>query len=307
MQSPNVETLSLSEVEQVAGLSREVLRKWEIRYAFPLPVRGERGERRYRVADVPKLTLIKQLIAQGLRPRNLVASELIELQTLLSAVPVTPVSFADQATVQALHASLRPGAGPQAVQRYLADLIGEGGLAHFIHHHLPVFNQAVGDAWAAGYLGIHAEHHYTETVRTLVLSVLADLRTGAAKARPAARVLLTTPPGELHGLGVLALQAALALEGADCISLGTQTPVADVVRAVQDWDVRIVTISASSALQPAVASNYVLALRRVLPAHCHLWVGGQGAKALSGHAISGIEVLESVGQAVAQWKAIASA
>ena len=58
MQSPNVETLSLSEVEQVAGLSREVLRKWEIRYAFPLPVRGERGERRYRVTDVPKLSLI---------------------------------------------------------------------------------------------------------------------------------------------------------------------------------------------------------------------------------------------------------
>jgi methylmalonyl-CoA mutase cobalamin-binding subunit len=118
--------------------------------------------------------------------------------------------------------------------------------------------------------------------------------------------LLTTPPGELHGLGVLALQAALALEGADCVSLGTQTPVLDVVRAVQQWAVEVVTISASSALQPTAARNYVLALRRVLPAHCRLWVGGQGAQALSGDPMLGIEVMQTIAQAVERWKELSS-
>jgi methanogenic corrinoid protein MtbC1 len=172
---------------------------------------------------------------------------------------------------------------------------------------LPVFNQAVGDAWAKGYLGIHAEHHYTETVRALVLGLVGNVRLGGTSERKPARVLLTTPPGELHGLGVLALQAALALEGADCVSLGTQTPVQDVVRAVQQWGVEVVTISASSAMQPAAAKNYVLALRRVLPAQCRLWVGGQGAQAMSGDPMVGIEVMQTIAQAVGRWKELSSA
>lgn len=296
------DALNQAEVEHATGLSREVLRKWEIRYGYPVPLRGERGERLYGMADVRKLTLINQLIGQGLRPRNLMACPMAELQALLHTVPGTPVDAANQAAVEGLHACLRPGASPQAVKLYLAKLISEAGLGPFVHHYLPVFNQAVGDGWAKGYLGIHAEHLYTETVRALVLAALASLRVSGVSARTPFRVLLTTPPGELHGLGVLALQAALALEGADCISLGTQTPVADVVRAVDAWGVRVVTISASSALQPTAAKSYVRALRRVLPAQCHLWIGGQGATALSGDPIAGIEVLQTTGQAVAQWK-----
>jgi methanogenic corrinoid protein MtbC1 len=307
MPDSEIDSLNQAEVEQTTGLSREVLRKWELRYGYPMPVRGERGERRYGLPDVRKLTLIKQLIGQGLRPRNLMGCHLDELQALLQAVPATAVEGDDHAAVQGLHACLRPGASPQAVKLYLSKLISDAGLSHFVHHHLPVFNRAVGDAWAKGYLGIHAEHHYTETVRALVLGLVADVRVGGTSECKRARVLLTTPPGELHGLGVLALQAALALEGADCVSLGTQTPVLDVVRAVQQWGVEVVTISASSALQPAAARNYVLALRRVLPAQCRLWVGGQGAQALPGDPMVGIEVMQTIAQAVGRWKELSSA
>jgi methanogenic corrinoid protein MtbC1 len=38
-------------------------------------------------------------------------------------------------------------------------------------------------------------------------------------------VLLTTLPGEPHGLGLLMAEAMLALEGCTCVSLGVQTPV----------------------------------------------------------------------------------
>jgi hypothetical protein len=71
--------------------------------------------------------------------------------------------------------------------------------------------------------------------------------------------------------------------------------------------VEVVTISASSALQPAAAKSYVLALRRVLPAQCRLWVGGQGAQALSGDPMVGIEVMQTIAQAVKRWKDLSSA
>ena len=301
-----IDSLNQAEVEQATGLSREVLRKWELRYGYPVPVRGERGERRYAVPDVRKLTLIKQLIGQGLRPRHRMACPMAKLQALLQAVPAVALEKDEHAAVQELHACLRPGASPHAMKLYLAKLIAQGGLAHFVHYHLPVFNHAVGDAWAKGYLGIHAEHHYTETVRELVLRLVADVRLDGLAQRKPVRVLITTPPGELHGLGVLALQAALALEGADCVSLGTQTPVMDVVRAAQDWGMNVVAISSSSALQPVAARSYVLALRRVLPEHCRLWVGGQGAQALMDDPTAGIEVMQTLAQAVDHCKELSS-
>jgi methanogenic corrinoid protein MtbC1 len=306
MSNDEFDTWNLAEVEQATGLSREVLRKWEIRYAFPTPVRGERGERRYALADVRRLTLIKQLIGQGLRPRHLLTSPMPVLEALVQAAPVAPVSVADNQAVRELHACLSPDAAPDAVRVYLNQLVAERGLADFVHHHLPVFNQAIGDAWAAGTLGIHAEHHYTETVRALVLHRLAALPAHAGPGGNSARVLVTTPPGELHGLGVLALQAALVLEGADCVSLGTQTPVADVVRAAHAWRVAVVAISTSSALLPSAAKSYLQALRRLLPEDCRLWVGGQGATALADEPMPGVAVIQSVGQAVEFWKEIAT-
>ena len=65
------------------------------------------------------------------------------------------------------------------------------------------------------------------------------------------RVLMTTFPGEHHQLGLLMAQALLSLEGARCISLGTQTPIFDIVMASESHRADIVALSFSAAY-PAV-------------------------------------------------------
>jgi DNA-binding transcriptional MerR regulator len=67
-------------VEQATGLTREVLRKWELRYQFPMPTRGERGERLYTQDDVKRLQLITRLMKTGLRPGALVPHSKARLQ-----------------------------------------------------------------------------------------------------------------------------------------------------------------------------------------------------------------------------------
>ena len=74
-----------AEIEQATGLSREVLRKWELRYQFPLPERGPRGQRLYQAKDLPKLRLITQLLARGMRPGKLVLLPVKQLQALLTS------------------------------------------------------------------------------------------------------------------------------------------------------------------------------------------------------------------------------
>ena len=278
-------------MEQATGLSREVLRKWELRYRFPLPLRGARGQRLYAPADVARLQLINRLIHQSMRPGKLMPLPLAALQTLLENarsphdLPAT------------LLACLAPGAAPLALAKHLEQLLDAEGLSYFVEQYLPTLNDAVGEAWAHGQLGVYAEHHYTETVRHAVTNRIASL----PHSHQPPRVLMTTPPGELHSLGLLALHAALALQGADCVNLGTQTPAVDVLQAVHDLGVRVLAISVSIAFSPATLQHYLSDLRQQLPSDCALWVGGAGSTSLVGDASTGLTCFEDTGQAVQAW------
>jgi methylmalonyl-CoA mutase cobalamin-binding subunit len=89
------------------------------------------------------------------------------------------------------------------------------------------------------------------------------------------RVLLTTFPGEQHGVGLLMVEALLAPEGAQCISLGVQTPLEDIRRAALAYDVHVVALSFSSAFPVRQAGDGLAALRRQLPPKIALWGGGE--------------------------------
>ncbi|MDD2881574.1 MAG: cobalamin-dependent protein [Rhodoferax sp.] len=295
--------LSLADIEHCTGLSREVLRKWELRYQFPQPKRGARGQREYLAADVAKLKLISRLLDKGLRAGALVPQSAAQLQALLDArssshaLPPEPSSEELSASVQALLEALAPDSDPGSVALFLQRSLTQHGLAAFVAYLMPAFNDAVGQAWLLQRLSIAAEHRYTDSVRQVVLRALPE--PGHAHTRP--RVLLTTPPGELHGLGLLALHAQLALQGADCIDLGVQTPWPEVLQSVHELQVGVVGISISACLAPPDIRHYVSSLLAGLPAGCELWVGGSGCAALTAADLAGCQVFGNTPQAVQRW------
>lgn len=81
--SPADSLLSISAVERDTGLSKDVLRKWEARYGFPVPSRDENGERVYPGAQVDRLRLVKRLLDSGLRPSGVVGQPPEVLSDLL--------------------------------------------------------------------------------------------------------------------------------------------------------------------------------------------------------------------------------
>jgi methanogenic corrinoid protein MtbC1 len=308
MTQVKLSALSQAEVEQRTGLSREVLRKWELRYQFPTPQRGARGQRQYLASDVERLQLISQLIQQGLRAGALVRQNAEQLQSLLDArcshaLPAAPTTTALDEAVQQLLATLAPQRSPNAVTLFLQAQISQHGLATFVAHHMPSFNRAVGNAWQAEQLSIATEHHFTATLRQVVLHALPVM--GHTHAAP--RVLLTTPPGELHGLGLLALYAQLSLQGADCVDLGTQTPLPEVLQAARELQVGVVAISASACQPLPELRSYLQGLRQGLPETCAVWAGGYGCTSLEATALTGCEVFNDTSQAVGRWRAMAKA
>lgn len=300
--------LSLADIEQCTGLSREVLRKWELRYQFPQPRRGPRGQREYPAADVAKLKLISRLLGKGLRAGALVPQSATQLQTLLDAsscqdLPPQPSGEVISTSVQTLLKTLALVSTPDEVTLFLQRSLTQHGLAAFVAYLMPAFNHAVGQAWLLQRLSIAAEHRYTDCVRQVVLRALPE--PGHAHTRP--RVLLTTPPDELHGLGLLALHAQLALQGADCIDLGVQTPWPEVLQSVQELQVGVVGISISACLAPPDTRHYVSSLLAGLPPACELWVGGSGCAALAAADLAGCQVFGNTPQAVQRWLLLSKA
>lgn len=59
------QTVSATEFATLTGVSRERLRTWERRFAFPLPARVGRGPRRYVLGDAPRVVAVRRASEQG--------------------------------------------------------------------------------------------------------------------------------------------------------------------------------------------------------------------------------------------------
>jgi len=288
------------QVEQTTGLSRDVLRKWELRYGFPLPQRGARGQRLYSAATMRQLIWLKQLIRQGMRPSSLLTLPPEMWQTMAESADACAADSADQVRwVTRVLDDLAPGAPLPDLRGTLMELMEQKGLGPFVGNYFPALNTAVGDAWAQGKLAVYAEHRYSETVRELLATAASKLVTEPKLGR----ALLTTPPAEQHGLGLLGLQVALALKGVECVVLGTQTPTKEVSAAARNMEVRVVAISASSGFAAKDLTRYLKALRTALPTECALWAGGQGCAYLADKPIAGVQHFNGVMDAVNAWPA----
>jgi methanogenic corrinoid protein MtbC1 len=243
---------------------------WERRYGFPTPGRDENGERQYSIAEIEKLRTIKRLMDVGVRPGKIIQATQEALNALAEARTVARADGLAPAVEQEVLALLRAHDVP-ALQNTLANLVMRQGLQRFVQDSLAPLNRAVGDAWMRGELPVFEEHLYTEQMQAVLRAAINAFprQTGTP------RVLLTTFPGEHHGLGLLMVEAMLVPEGTQCISLGVQTPLEDIRRAAIAHNTHILALSFSAAFPVRQASEGLAMLRRQLPASMTLWAGGE--------------------------------
>jgi len=262
--------LNISAVERDTGLSKDVLRMWERRYGFPKPGRDDNGERQYTIADVGKLRAMKRLMDVGLRPGKIIRLSLPELNAMAdSRAPARRDDLAPALERDIL--GLLTSHDVQGLQTALTTCLMRQGLTRFVLETVTPLNRAVGDAWMRGDLQVFEEHLYTEQLHIALRAAINAFprQTGVP------RMLLTTFPAEQHGLGLLMVEAIVVPEGAQCISLGPQTPLLDIRRAAVAHKAHIVALSFSAAFPLRQATDGLATLRRELPQHVMLWAGGE--------------------------------
>jgi DNA-binding transcriptional MerR regulator len=215
--SDPVITLSIAAVERDTGLSKDTLRVWERRYGFPTPERDSIGERAYTLEQVDKLRIVKRLLDAGHRPGRIVPLPLAALQQLTEQTVDQPQRGVEVALGSAdlrAHLQLIRSHDVAGLRAELQRLLARLGVGRFVVEAVGPLNAAVGDAWIRGQLEIFEEHLYTEVMQGVLRQAIAGLPETAPQAQP--RVLLTTFPGEPHGMGLLMAEALLRLEGCHC-------------------------------------------------------------------------------------------
>ena len=270
---------------------------WERRYAFPNPARDRHGERVYPQGQVEKLRLIKRLMDRGHRPGKIIGQSIEDLRALGSEASLDASAPEDLDLFMKLirsHELLE-------LRSQLSQTMARSGLQSFILETVAPLTVAVGDAWMSGDIAVFEEHLYSELIQNLLRNAIASIQPQGR----APRVLLTSFPQEQHSIGLLMAEAMLAVEGASCISLGTQTPLADIVTAARAHHADIVALSFSSSYPENKALEGLKQLRQALPATTRLWAGGAGAKRLRKppEGVQQVANFEQMVELIKQWRA----
>ena len=251
--------LRIGALARRVGVSEHVLRAWERRYGVLRPVRTPGGFRLYSEADVTRIQRMQAHLAAGLSAAEAARAALDQENPQPAAAqapaPVlreaaeAPHGLAearqeltrtldefDESTAQAL------------LDRLFADFTIETVLRDVV---LPYLGH-LGERWQQGAATIAQEHFASNLIRGRLAGLARGWGHGLGP-----RAILACAPGELHDLALLAFGIVLHQGGWRIDYLGTDTPIADIIRltATRSPDLVVIVASSQARLDDAGAPD----------------------------------------------------
>jgi methylmalonyl-CoA mutase cobalamin-binding subunit len=181
-------------------------------------------------------------------------------------------------------------------------IVLRAGLVAFAAEIGPAIAEAVGSAWSRGELEIHQEHLFTEQFTTVLRSAVnAAQGAGLPQRRPL--VLFGTFPQEPHALGLLMAEAMFTLQGCLGVSLGVQTPIAEIAAAARAHKADILALSFSSMIPAPQALTGLSELRGLVPQTVEIWAGGACPGLRPNAGLLVLRELSAIAPAIGAWRA----
>ncbi|NWF36215.1 cobalamin-dependent protein [Mariprofundus sp. KV] len=259
----------ITAVSLETGLSKETIRKWESRYGFPKPQRNSSKERLYSTAQIRSLREASRLINSGVRPKY-------ALLAVAGSNPIEGKPIAKQLQLplsEEIIAALQRNDRDRVYYLLQRALITHGVIA-FIEDTLAKVNHDIGVAWSHGLIKIYQEHLYSDVVQGVLNKETLDIPTFCEGPID---IILATPPGEIHTIGIQMVELWLKFHGIRSLSLGAQVPISELLEASRDIGASVIGISVTSAYALRHSRKFVLDLCSAVPEEMDIWIGGSGA------------------------------
>lgn len=264
----------LRTVSAMTGLSADLIRAWEKRYGVVSPLRGPRGARLFSSADIAHLRLLARVVKAGRAIGDVAALSAEELQQLAGAGR-QDTSHPRTSLVDRIIEHLERFEHA-AVGRVLGEALMALGGRRFVYEVAVPLLSEVGNRWQRGEFAIADEHVLTGMLRNILAGLL---QTRTQPSGP--RVVLATPAGERHDLGLLLVALLAQDSGAEVVNLGADLPAEEIVSAARRANAVVVCLSLVSRANRSQAAHAVEQIQRDLPPSAELWLGGSDATAVA--------------------------
>lgn len=257
----------IGELSRRVGVSEQLLRAWEHRYALVRPTRSAGGYRLYSAADERRVLRMKELMAGGLSAAEAARSALDESSAGGADLPAGADVPRD---VEALRHALDGFDEPRAqaaLDRLLMRLSPTTVLRDVV---LPYLHD-LGERWGQGTVSVAQEHFASNLLRGRLAGLALGWGGGAGP-----RALLACPPGELHDIPLMIFGIALNRAGWRVTYLGSNTPLSDLRQAVEVTQPDLVVLAAVASSHLAAVADELSELGSRYP----VAVAGSGANAV---------------------------
>lgn len=260
------------------GLTPHVLRAWERRYHVVAPTRSDGGQRLYSDLDVERLRRLRRLTERGHgigRIAGLSLDELRRLDDQPSAAPGGPSgdeSALSEGARVAVERVLRAARRLDAVelQAVLERAAVTLGVPIFLESVVAPAVDRIGHGWSEGSVTVAQEHMATAVFRRVLGWLLGVYEVPAATRR----LVVATPPHQVHEIGALIVGVSAAAEGWRVTYLGPDMPVSDLVNAAEQTGSQAVALSVVYVADDAELAGSIREIRAELPESVALIIGG---------------------------------
>lgn len=285
---------------QLSGLSPHVIRIWERRYNALSPSRTCTNRRMYCEEAIERLRLLRELTEGGHRIGSVARLCTDDLRRLASqhlarsgppAAASLPANAAAPAALDTpedfvnLAVEASKVYDSDRLRRLLQHARQQFGQRGMLHHILCPLIVHIGEEWQTGNLRPAHEHVATSVIRELLMTPVP----GSQTAPNAPEIIITTPAGEMHELGVMMAAATARDLGWKVTYLGPNLPVEEIAACAVARKARAVALSVVYPEKCPVIEDKLRRMRLLLPKPVALLVGGRAARGYQDR-LGGLEI-----------------
>jgi DNA-binding transcriptional MerR regulator len=274
--APLAATHPIQVVARRTGLSPDVIRAWEKRYAVVVPLRTENGRRLYSDADIERLGLLARVTLTGRMIGQVAGLPTAQLVSLVSAddpAPTEPAGLDLHAYLEAV-GRFDAAALDALLRRAVVTLSAEA----FLDALVVPFWERIGERMRAGTLR-DSQRHLALAVLRRALYRMIEVATSPLAAPD---LLVANQSVQPQDLGALLAAAAAAAEGWRVTHVGPGLPATEIAETAAHIGARAVLLSLGTAPTDRVLPRELRQLRGLLPRDVNILVEGAGGNGQRG-------------------------
>jgi MerR family transcriptional regulator, light-induced transcriptional regulator len=243
---------SIRDLEQLSGIKAHTLRIWEQRYRILVPKRSDTNIRTYTDNELKLLLNISTLKDHGYKISEIAKLREEEIKEEVFSISDKQIQYSDQ--IQALTIAMID-IDEQTFETIINKNIHTHGIEKTMINVIYPFLTRVGILWLSGSIGPSQEHFITNLIRQKIIVEIDKLPTNYSP--DAQKVIVYTPEGEYHEIGILFAYYVFKNAGKRVVYLGQSLPFEELKFIVEKEKPSFVFSAFTSFSTPQDVQNYV--------------------------------------------------